>query len=102
MFPVLPSYCICLHPGYFGGKNLNDTLFNILCKCLSLVGTPALQTAAMLDCLVTIKATINVLQKCKNEITDLLSEDDIITSLLQRFVKVIVNILKNGKIECFS
>ncbi|CAB4037939.1 Hypothetical predicted protein, partial [Paramuricea clavata] len=61
----------------------------------SLVGTPALQTAAMLDCLVTIKATMNVLQKCKNEMTDLLGEDDIITSLLQRFVKVIVNVLKN-------
>ena len=61
----------------------------------SLVGTPALQTAAMLDCLVTIKATMNVLQKCKEKIADSLNKVDKTTSLLQRFARVVVDVLKN-------
>ncbi|XP_028408527.1 thyroid adenoma-associated protein homolog [Dendronephthya gigantea] len=61
----------------------------------SLVGTPTLQTAAMLDCLVTIKATINVLQKCKDFLAELLRKDDALNSFLQRFAKVIFGVLKN-------
>ena len=71
-----------------------------VCIRCSLVGTPVLQTAAMLDCLVTIKAAMNVLQKSKNEIA--LVENDTTISLLQRFVKVIVDVLKNGRIDFFS
>ena len=71
-----------------------------LCIRCSLVGTPVLQTAAMLDCLVTIKAAMNVLQKSKNEIA--LVENDTTISLLQRFFKVIVDVLKNGRIDFFS
>jgi hypothetical protein len=59
------------------------------------------QTAAMLDCLVTIKATMNVLQKCKDEIADSLNKTDKITSLIQRFSRVVVDVLKNGKTESF-
>ena len=55
----------------------------------------------MLDCLVTIKATMNVLQKSKDEIAESLVKDDTTTLLLQRFVKVIVDILKNGKTNVF-
>ena len=56
----------------------------------------------MLDCLVTIKATMSVLQKCKDKVADLLDKEDGITPLLQRFLKVIVDILKNGKFECLT
>ena len=81
------------------GMLKNDVLKK-LCY-LSLVGTPALQTAAMLDCLVTIKATMNVLQKCKDKIADSLNKVDKTTSLLQRFARVVVDVLKNGKVESF-
>ena len=56
----------------------------------------------MLDCLVTIKATMNVLQKSKDEIAESLVKDDTTTLLLQRFVKVIVDVLKNGKTNVFQ
>ena len=69
------------------------------CVFSSLVGTPVLQTAAMLDCLVTIKATINVLQKCKDLIAELLGKDDTMNSLLQRFARVVFGVLKNGKTD---
>lgn len=79
---------------------LNKHLIAV-CQCWSLVGTPALQTSAMLDCLVTIKATMNVLQKCKDKVADLRNGNDIVASLLQRFVEIIVSVLKNGKITVF-
>ena len=51
----------------------------------------------MLDCLVTIKATMGVLQTCIKELTHTLDDNHKVKEFLRRFVKVIVMILKNGK-----
>lgn len=101
----IDTVCSLLENFAMGEKCISMSVITVLeflvmsleCQVIreSLVGTPALQTAAMLDCLVTIKATMSVVQKCNEELTQELNDEQKVIQLFQRFLNVIVKILKN-------